>query len=235
VRIVTPEQLTPEEILWEGDLAPTGDESIFKSADPDAVARVAIGRPVSWDAAAAVEGETGKTWTAPANDRRYTLLRLACTLYPPTAKRTTYRSATLIAYLRPRNGSTQVVAHDLYPQRVTQVNTGKAKVGLTPELKFSEAFSLKAGELGAEIEFQRAIPVVQSYGLGQSQPQWQFQTHAAHPLLGDQFVYLVADAAASAGGLRLTVELVATLETKWGMILLRTPPDARAHISHTIP
>ncbi|MCO5192761.1 MAG: hypothetical protein M9930_05660 [Anaerolineae bacterium] len=235
MHIITPTALDPSEIVWEGALAPVGEVSLFKSAGPDADVRVAIGRPVSWEAAAAVKGEIGKTWTPPANDRSYTLLRLAFTLYPPTAARTSYRSAMLIAYLRPRSGPSQVVVHDLYPQRVTQIDKGKVTVGLTPELKFSEAFSLKAGELGAEIEFQRAIPVVQSYGLGQSQPQWQYQTHAAYPLLGDQFVYLVADAAANAGGLRLTVELVATVETRFGPIRLGTPQEARALISHTIP
>ena len=111
------------------------------------------------------------------------------TLYPPTAARTSYRSAMLIAYLRPRSNSSQVVAQRPLPAAGDPDRQRQGHGWPDAGLKFSEAFSLKAGELGAEIEFQRAIPVVQSYGLGQSQPQWQYQAHAAYPLLGDRFVY----------------------------------------------
>jgi hypothetical protein len=233
MRILTPSTLAPDEIAWEGELALPDPTIIYKSATP-VKARVAIGKPVWWPAGTAVEGETGKKWTPPAGDRAYTLLRLACTLYPPAERYTHYRTATLSLFLRPRSGPGAVVAHDLYPRRLTQSRTGKFSISLTPELTFAEGVSVKPGELGAEIEFEQALPVVQSYGLGQANPAWEFQRQTAHPLLGDLAVYAVTDTPADATGLRLTIELMATLETRYGPVRLALPDAARAHVSQVI-
>lgn len=72
--------------------------------------------------------------------------------------------------------------------------------------------------------------------MGESHPSWQFAHHAAHPLLGCQSVYAVLDAPGDAGGVRLSVELIATLETRFGGIIrVGLPEEARAHVSRVIP
>jgi hypothetical protein len=88
--------------------------------------------------------------------------------------------------------------------------------------------------VGAEIEYRQVYPVIQGFGLGESAPYWQFAHHAAHPLLGCQSVYAVADAPLGADGVRLSVELAAALETRYGIIAVGLPEPARAHLSRVI-
>jgi len=229
MHIVTPTEL--ERVAWEGELEPLAET--FKGHSSKA--RVAIGEPVWWPAEQAMESQTGKKWSPPAGDRRYTLLRLACTLYPSNEARTTFAEATFTAYLSPRYGSQKVLAHDLYPQRLTAESKGKFTVGLKPELKFAQAIDAKLIELGAEIEYVQAFPVIQGYGLGESRPYWQFEHHAANPLLGCQSVYVVLSAPQDAGGVRVSVELIAKLETRFGPVHLALPEDAKANLSRVIP
>ena len=236
MRIVTPTEI--EHVAWEGYLKPLYPEpprlELLSLVPKTPGLRVTLGEPTWWPAEQAMEGETGKTWTPPAGDRRYTLLRLACTLHPPAEPRTRYTQATLTAYLRPRSGAGTVVAHDLYPQRLTTDTKGKFTIGLRPDLKFATAFEASLLEVGAEIEYHKAFPVIQGYGLGESCPYWQFAHHAANPLLGCQSVYAVLATPGDAGGVRLSVELTAALETRYGPIRVGLPEEAHAHISRTI-
>jgi hypothetical protein len=238
MHIVTPE--TIEQVAWEGHLAPlwTPDQQSWALGpmpkDAASLPRVTLGKPVWWLAETAMETETGKQWAPPASDRQYILLRLACTLHPPAKRRFRYAEAVLATYLRPVKGSGQVVAHDLYPLRLTAENQGTFTVGLGPGLKFASVVDVSLLEVGAEIEYRRAFPIIQGYGLGESRVYWRFAHHATHPLLGSQSVYAVLDAPGDVGGVRLSVELVATLETRVGPIRLGLPREARDHTSHTI-
>ena len=74
MRIITPAEI--ERVAWEGTLEPLG--AAFK--EPTLLPRVTLGEPVWWPAGQALESETGKKWSPPAGDTRYTLVRLACTL-----------------------------------------------------------------------------------------------------------------------------------------------------------
>lgn len=228
MQIITPTEI--EQVAWDGYLEPLGES--FKSAMRP---RVTLGEPAWWPAEAAMESETGKKWTPPASDRRYTLLRLACTLHPPDDARARYSEATLTAFVRPRSaGSGAVVAHDLYPRRLTAEEKGTFKIGLGPELTFAKVLDVSLLEVGAEIEYPQVFPVVQGYGLGESRPYWRFAHHSGHPLEGCQSVYAVLDAPRGADGVRLSVELIATLETRWGPIRLGLPQEAGANVSRTI-
>jgi hypothetical protein len=227
MRIVTPTAI--EHVAWEGHLEPLAET--FKG--PEALPRVTLGEPVSWPAEQALETETGKKWMPPAGGRTYTLLRLACTLHPPADARSTYTEATLTAYLRPAHGSGSVVAHDLHPRQRSVEETGTVKVGLGPDLKFGP-LDVSLLEIGAEIEYPQVYRVVQGFGLGESRAYWQFTQHSAHPLLGCQSVYAVLDAPGEAGGVRLSVELTATLETRWGPLRAGLPQEAHAHLSRVV-
>jgi hypothetical protein len=228
MKIITPTEI--QDVAWEGRLQPLGGTFMEAERPP----RVTIGEPKWWPAEQAMAGETGKTWTPPADGRRYTLLRLACTLHPPEERRTRYSEATLTAYLRPRQGAGTVVAHDLHPQRLLAEEKGSLKVGLGPDLKFANALEVSLLEVGAEIEYQQAYPIVQCFGLGEPRPYWRFSRHSSNPLLGSLFVYAVLDAPGDAGGVRLGVELVATIETRFGPIRVGMPEEERASVSRTI-
>ena len=229
MRINTPEGI--EQAAWEGVLESLGET--YRGAEP-AGPRVTMGEPVWWPAEQALESETGKKWTPPAGGQRYTLVRLSCTLHPPAETRTRYMDVTLTAYLRPHAAVGAAVAHDLYPLRLTAETKGKFTVSLGPELKFAPAVDVKLGEIGAEIEFRRVFPVIQAFGLGESRPYWQFKHDAAAPLLGSQSVYMVVAAPKQAGGVRLSVELVATVETRYGPLRVGLPEAARTHLSKLI-
>lgn len=230
MRIVTPRDI--EEVAWEGYLEPSGE--VYRKGVT--LPRVTLGEPAWWPAEEALQAETGTAWQPPAGDRRYALLRLACTLHPPREAGDHYTAATLSAYLRPAGGAAgAVVAHDLYPRRLTAERIGTFSVTLGPDLQFGSAVKFGLGEVGAEIEYRQAFPVIQGYGLGESAPYWQFARHAAHPLLGCQSVLAVLAAPGDAGGVRLSVELVVTLETRYGPFRLGLPEEARAHLGRTHP
>ncbi len=171
---------------------------------------------------------------AAADDKRYALVRLACTLHPLAAPRARFIDATLTATLSPRGGARLIVAHDLYPLRVTADSKGTYTVKLGPELKFADGTDIKLGEIGAEIEYHQVFPVIQGFGLGERQPYWQFEHHAASPLLGSQSVYLVVAAPRDAGDIQVTIALVATVETRFGPIRVGTPQSGQADLTRTI-
>jgi hypothetical protein len=171
-----------------------------------------------------------------AAGRRYALYAgaLACTLHPPDSSRTRYTEATLIADLRPRQGERLIVAHDLYPQRLTAESNGSYTVKLGPELKFADVIEAKLLEVSAEIEYRKVFPVIQGFGLGERRPYRRFEHHSANPLLGCQSVYLVVAAPRNAGDVQLGVELIATLETRYGIFRAGLPAEAQAQIVRTI-
>jgi hypothetical protein len=228
MKIITPTKI--EHVVWEGVLEPPGEAK--RGAES---ARVTIGEPAAWSVEEAMEFETGKTWTTPEGDKRYKLVRLVFTLHPPEDSRTRYTEATLTAYLHPRNGSGTVIAHDLYPQRISATgNKSKFSVGLGADLKFTEAIQVGLPKAGYEIEFQKAFPVVQGFGLGESNPYWQFSHHSANPLIGCLSVYIVLAVSGKTNKVEIGIELIATQETKFGFIRLGLPEEARAYILRTI-
>ena len=227
MRLITPTVI--EQVAWEGYLEPLG--ATFRSAT--GLPRVTLGEPVAWSAQA-LESETGKKWSPPLGDRRYSLLRLACTLHPLDDSRAHYTETTLTAHLRSRDGIGHVLAHDLYPQRVTAETKGKTSLTLKPDFKFAQVIEFAPGEAGVEIEHHDVFPVIQAYGLGESQPYWKFDQHPAHPLIGCQSVYLVLAAPSDSGAVRLSVELIATVESRFGPLRVGLPQDARASLSRVI-
>lgn len=229
MRIVTPIEI--EEVAWDGYLQPQGEVIREVAALP----RVTLGEPVWWPAEQAIEGETGVVWTPPAGDKRYTLVRLTCTLHPPREERSSYSEVTLTAYLRPVRGGGHVVAHDLYPQRLSAEQKGTFTVGLGPDLRFSGLVDVSLLQVGAEIEYHQVFPVIQGYGLGESRPYWQFTGHSSHQLLGCQSVYILLATPVGAGGVRLSVELDATRKSRRSDILrVGLPEKAWANVSRTI-
>jgi hypothetical protein len=228
MKITSPTEIT--DVAWEGTLEPLGQ--VFGATD--VLPRVTLGKPIYWTADQAIEGQTGKKWTPPAAGRVYTLVELTCTLHPLTARGARYTGATLRTYLRPRQGTGRVSAYNLYPMRLTEESKTTFSVGLGPDLSFGETIKLGVLDLGAEIEYRKVFPVIQGYGQGQSDPYWTFAHHAAQPLQGCQSVYLVTATPPDAGGVRLSMELIAEVQTKFGPLRVGLPEEARANASATI-
>ena len=233
MQITTPTEI--ESVAWEGKLiAPEISYTLSTQERPV----VTIGQPEIWPAAEALENQVGQKWTPPMGDADYWLVRLACTLRdPPGSPNITEASQML--YLRPRNSQADenaAYAYSLYPDRLGVEDKGEYSISLGPELKFADGSGFSVGQLGTKIEYRQVFPAIQSYGAGEPNPYWIFRPHTAHPLEGSQFVYAVAVAQAGAGGIRASVELIVTVETKLGgLIRYGTPQEARAHTKFTLP
>jgi len=235
--IVTPLEI--ESVVWEGELVPS---VATRGVGPAQRPVAAIGKHEVYPVAQALEVETGKKWTPPLGGADFWLVRWACTLREPGG-RPTIAEATQTLYLRPRNpaageraagGGYAVYAHSLFPERLTVEDQAEFNASLTPELKFASA-EVKPGGLGAKIQYRKVFPVIQAYDVGTPTPYWVFKPHAAHPLAGSQFVYAVVAAQAGTGGVRGSVELVVTVETRFGPLRLGLPEEARAHVGFVIP
>jgi hypothetical protein len=227
MHIITPAEI--DQVAWEGTLQPLGP-TFMDTPLP----RVALGQPVWWPAAQALQNETGQAWTPPPDDLDYTLLRLACTLCPSQDRHTHYVDATLTAYLRPKEGAAAVVAHDLFPKRLTVDSERTFSFSLGPNLEFAGVVEASLIQVSAEIAYHRAFPVVQGFGIGESRPYWYFAHHAGNPLLGCQSVYLVLAAPRAANGVRLSLELTANLQTRYGPVRVGLPETARTHVGQVI-
>jgi hypothetical protein len=236
MQLVTPSAI--QHVAWEGTLEPVEGAAV-KALALTPLPLVTIGEPVAWDAAQALEVQTGQHWSPPLGGpdgpRHYTLVRLDCTLHPPqdAYAHMRYSEATLTAYLRPRDGVRPVIAYDVYPQRITATDTQNLSLKLGPDLKFGPV-NVNLAEVKVDIQHHNTFPVIQAYGLGESKPYWQFATHATRPLLGCQSVYMVMAAPQDAHGVRVLVELIATLETRFGPLRLGLPQSASAHVSRLL-
>jgi hypothetical protein len=232
MHIRTPAEITS--VAWEGELIvpPT-----IKLPAPEKRPVVTIGRPEVWPAAEALENVVGQKWTPPLGSADYWLLRLACTLHDP-AGRPTITEATQTLYLRPRDasaGENAVYAYSLFPDWLSVEDEAEFSISLGPELKFAGGVEIKGGELGATIQYRKVFPAIQSYGAGEPTPYWIFKAHAAHPLDGSQFVYAVVTAGVLARGVRASVELTTTVQTRFGVVRFGLPETAHAHLGFTVP
>ena len=232
MHIITPTEI--EAVAWEGELVAPAIS--YRGLTPRSLVAT-VGRPEIFPVDKALENEVGRKWTPPLGGADFWLVRLACTLREPGGHENIVE-ATETLYLRPKNpaaGADAVYAFSLFPDRLGIESKAEFSVGLGPELKFGAAVDLKAGELGAKIEYRKVFPVIQGYGAGESAPAWVFKPHAAFPLAGSQFVYAVVAAKTGANGVRASVALVATVNTQLGPVRLGLPEDASAHVSFTIP
>lgn len=231
MHITTPAEI--KSIAWEGELVESG---IVKAATRGQRPVVTLGQPEIWTVAEALESETGKKWVAPLGDARYWLVRLACTLREPPGMQS-ITAATQNLYLQPQPhvaGEKSAYAHNLFPDRLGVEDKAEFMVSLGPELGFASGASIKVGEVGATFEYRRVFPVIQSYGVGEAAPYWEYRPHSAHPLIGSQCVYAVLVARAPAAGLRAHVEVTVTVQTAFGPLKFGTPEEAQGHTTFTL-
>ena len=163
----------------------------------------------------------------------YWLVRLACTLREPPGLRSITEAHQVLS-LRPQNSqiaNSSTYAYSLFPERLAVEDKTEFSISLGPEVKFADGSEFKVGQLGAKIDYRKVFPVIQSYGVGESDPYWIFKRHPKHPLEGSQFVYAVVVAKAGVTRIQAGVDiLVETSVMRFGM-----PREARKDMTFTIP
>jgi hypothetical protein len=229
MHIITPDHVT--DIAWAGELVPP--PGVKYGLLEEALPVAALGRPEVWPAAeaiAAVGATPGATttWRPPLGDRRFWLVRLACTLRPAGRQRLT--EAGLKLALR---GPADPYAFSLFPERLTAEREVELTAKLAPSLTFVSGAAVSAGELGATIRFKQVYPVIESYGAGQAAVEWRFREDRSRPLSGDQFVYVTV--AARPGASAAELSLMVTVETPFGPFRLGSPDTARAALRFDLP
>jgi hypothetical protein len=208
---------TPEEIgdvFFEGELEPEPDmggpvEPPGEGARP----RVTLGQPICLGKFG-VDFKAHHVTAAMRRQNDYYLLRLACSFRPLPEGKWTF--AALSAYLRPTVGEAPVIAFDLFPQEVTELQEGEITVGVKPDLSLGQVVKIGLGGVETVIKYRRLEPVIIGVGAQCSDPGWEFSAHARHPLLGNRFLYLIVQKPHQAPAVRLSLHLTAQVETARG-------------------
>jgi hypothetical protein len=198
----------------------------------------AIGKPEFWPAAEALQDMLEQSWVPPVNDAHFWLLRLACTMKPPTSAEDVTEAQLALA-LQPVNGAaaaTSTYAFLLHPDREVVDYQVPVTFNLSGTLVSPATGIHGGGQVSAKVQFRKVFPVIQSFGVGSPNPYWIFKPHANRPLEGSQFVYAVVAAQPQAEGLLGSIDLTVTVENqKWGgLIRFGVPRDAREQLNFTI-
>lgn len=227
---------TPSKVVaWQGELSAPETMRGIKSARSQPPV-ITIGKPEVWRVADALASQVGQKWVPPLGGADFWLARFACTLRAPGGGET-ISEAQQGLYLRPKNSGANpgaAYAFSLFPERLGVEDKGEFSAVLGPELTFADGSGFKVGELGAKFEFAKMFPVIQSYGVGESNPSWVFKSHASRPLAGSQLVYAVLAAKAGAQGIRGTVVMTVTVETQFGPVRFGMSREAQEHTQFVI-
>lgn len=240
--IITPPEI--ENICYEGplefmeaDLERSGTEkgseirpSEIKSAAPV----LTIGQPQFWNLQHLAR-EKGQPLPPELAlllpDADFYLVQLACSFRP--ARDAQIEWARLTAYLRPKTGQENPIAFDLYPRELYDETKVSRKIAIAPNLKFVHLEG-SLGEVVTNIEFTRLEPVIISHGVLESAPNWDYENSKNHPLRGSKFGYLIVKKPRSAEAVRLTLDIVADVVTRHGLLSARVVEQDRTHLTQVI-
>lgn len=231
---------SPNEInapLYEDtlDLVSTSDRlpgnEVVKSRGP----AVTFGVPQSWNLMSLLR-ETNQTLPPDmllhAKDADFYLVELAVSFRPQ--QNTTINWSQFVAYLRPeKTGVGYPIAYDLFPKALTDEKRSEIKLGVSPEIKFSE-IEFKVGELSTLIEYKRLTPIVTGFGLLESTPTWEFQNHSNHPLQGCRVCYLIIKKPKVSGAVRVILDISAEISAGGRLFNAKRNQDHSSHCTHII-
>lgn len=200
---------------------------------------VTLGQPQWWNLASLAR-EKGETLPAELSlllrDADFYLLLLACSFKPERDSHVEW--ARFTAYLRPKTGQGNPIAFDIYPREIYDETKTNVKVSIAPSLKFAafEGTTVegKLGEVVTTIEFSKLEPVIVGYGVLESAPNWDFEKHKEQPLRGSKFGYLIVKKPRSAQAVRLSLDIVADVSTRHGLLSARVTEKDRAHLTQLV-
>jgi hypothetical protein len=240
--IITPPEI--ERVFYEGplefreaDFEQSGLDKgspLIKKENKSAEPVVTLGQPQCWNLSHLLR-EKGQPIPAelalllPGAD--FYLVQLACSFR--SAKNAQIEWARLTAYLRPKTGQENPIAFDLYPREIYDKNSVSLKIAIAPSLKFAP-FGGSLGEAVTNIEFTKLEPVIISHGVLESIPNWDYENTKNYPLRGSKFGYLIVKKPHSAEAVRLTLDIVADVVTRHGLLSARVVEKDRANLTQVI-
>jgi hypothetical protein len=228
--IASPDRITDP--LFEGYLEPDklqGRPSVtFGNENRPAVA---LGKPACLGQFG-VDLDMPRGTEALLKQNDYYLVRLACSFQPPRKGELTF--AGLSAYLRPTSGQASVIAFDLFPKQVTELQERKVTVGVKPSLNLAQVGEIELGGIETAIEYSRLEPIIIGIGAGRSDPGWEFSAHRQHPLLGSKFLYLIIERPPRVEAVRVTLHVAAEVKTTLGLFTATVRRQDRDHLSSVI-
>ena len=170
-------------------------------------------------------------------DAEYFLVRLSCTLRKPEGRAACVEARQELR-LRPAEFDAppdSVYAFSLYPERLGAEDKVNRTVQLGLGLKFASVAEIQTGQVGATIEYKKVFPLIQAYGVGESQPYWEFRKHKSFPLEGSQSVLAVIACGPESRGAWARVDLTVTVESAFGPIRYGTTRESASARSFKIP
>jgi len=227
--IMTPENIS--EVLFEGELeidALLGKHAVERSAGSGPV--VTLGQPICL-------GKFGLDFRMPKGTEAllrqsdYYLVRLACSFRAPLDGQITF--ATLTAFLRASVGDRPLMALDIFPKQVVELEEGEINVAVKPHLNLAKVGEVDLGGVETVIKYGRLEPVILGLNVQRSDPGWEFSAHKKHPLSGNKFLYLILEKPRDVEAVRVTLHATARLQTRQGVLqtILRQGSD---HLSRVI-
>lgn len=201
------------QVLYEDylDITSTSERGSFQKSEQATGPKVTLGMPQEWDLLA-LSSQQNKVLPSEmilmSQEADFYLVKLAITFHPQ--KDTLINWAQLTVYLRPEKAGFGVpIAFDLYPKAIIDESKTDVKLGISPEVKFSE-ISFKLGEVSTLFEHRNFAPIMTGFGLLESRPVWEFQHHKSHPLKGSRESYMIIKKPHDSGAVRITLD--ATVE-----------------------
>lgn len=87
----------------------------------------------------------------------------------------------------------KITAFDLLPKEVTRKEETTKTYTLSPSLKF-KGFEGKIGDFQSKIIFEKLYPIINAYGIGESQFYWIFKEHDSQPdISGVKYALIVLE------------------------------------------
>jgi hypothetical protein len=171
------------------DLRPT--TTMLQDPPDEFRGMIRVGQPVVFDACAYAEAsgvalDAGARLLAASN--RFALVRLPISIRP--RERASVRFLAVECVLNSEGGT--AVCWSMAPERVEQEITASSGAKITPELKVGVV--TLGGEGSAEREFIVYQPNVLAFGIGETDPAWEFTPSKGRKLHGVQILHLLVSA-----------------------------------------
>jgi hypothetical protein len=203
--------------LWEGAL----EAPALTYRVTDGVT-ASIGEPFQW-----ADGELlGEKWKPPVGGNRFYLVQLAFTLRPQG--RTVVTSADFCLSLGGQ-ADQRAIVFDAFPRGQTVAQNDSVTIGIGPDFKIGTG-EVSLAKAEATFDLGAVIPVVSVDGLHEPRLCWHYRAHDKFPLSGSFRLAAIVSLPAGMKTARMTLELTANAESRFGPIRLSTPETAQARL-----